>query len=418
LKDYIANELAGHLAEAKGAAGTVIRCAFGLLARRRVAKRRTLLLRMQEAVAELPSGTQLVGVHSELRALDEPIANRALGAAMSARWAQLKAKKDRREVDLFARFVEAQNGTWPAAVLAPVTAEIRALVAGFAVDDAKAAIVAAVAKRDEAEIKTALAAGEALGLAAVDIAAAKEMLTELAFLKRVEQAAASKELGTLEAVLAEASSLGLNAAAEVVNAQAAKAALLSQKEAAEEATKSKAAQEKAAQEKAAQEKAAQEAETVSTPPRKISLSQPRKPSVRLEEAAPPAASTATVAGSAGAAAPAPAASAADVAELERLRAENAKLQAETAQLKEAASKSKGSASAAPVVAAAVPATQADAAELRQARELAGSLEAKLSSLEGLNARCVRRGCAWDGPAWERARAVPGCKTKRRRRRRS
>ena len=408
MKDYIANELAGHLAEAKGAAGTVIRCAFGLLARRRVVKRRALLLRMQEAVAELPSGAQLVGVYSELQALDEPVANRALGAAMSARWAQLKAKKDRREVDLFARFMEAQNGTWPAAVLAPVTAEMSALVAVFAVDDAKAAIAAAAAKRDEAQIKSAIAAGEELGLAAVDVAAAKDMLTELANLMRVEQDAASKEFGTLEAVMAEASSLELNAAAEVVNAQNSKAVLLSPKAAAEEATKSK----------AAQEKADAEVESVSTPPRNLSLSQPRKPSVRLEEAAPPAASTATVAGSAGAAAPAPAASAADVAELERLRAENAKLQAETAQLKEAASKSKGSASAAPVVAAAVPATQADAAELRQARELAGSLEAKLLSLEGLNARCVRRGCAWDGPAWNRARAVPGCKTKRRRRRRS
>jgi hypothetical protein len=74
-------------------------------------------------------------------------------------------------------------------------------------------------------------------------------------------------------------------------------------------------------------------------------------------------------------APAPAASAADVAELERLRAENAKLQAETAQLKEAASKSKGSASAAPVVAAAVPATQA---ELRQQGAGAATAGSELS----------------------------------------
>ena len=456
LKDFVANELAALLAEAKkGAATTVIRCAFGMLARRRVAKRSRLLSRIEEAAAQLPSSAQLVGVHAELRALDASIADRALAKAMAARWAQLKAKKDRREIDLLARFVEAQRDTWPAAALATVSAEIGALVAGFAVDDAKAALAAAVAQRDEAQIKSALAAGEALGFAAADVAAAKQALAELAFLKRVEQAAASKELGVLEAVLKEASSLGLDAAAEVVHAQSVKAALLQQQtadQAAEEAriqseaAQEKAAQVKAAQEKAAQEKAAQEKaeaaaaaavvvapaveETAATPPRKISLTRPATPLA--------ASTTAAAAGDRGVTAPTPTTSSADSAELERLRAENAKL-------KEAASKGSASVAAAPVAAVGVaPASAVDAAELRKAQELAASLEAKLVSLEGLNARypprrgislvsgvptctrailhgrvygtgaCVGRGHVWDS----RTRRVLGCKTKRQRRRRS
>ena len=441
LKDFVANELAALLAEAKkGAATTVIRCAFGMLARRRVAKRSRLLSQIEEAAAQLPSSAQLVGVHAELRALDASIADRALAKAMAARWAQLKAKKDRREIDLLARFVEAQRDTWPAAALATVSAEIGALVAGFAVDDAKAALAAAVAQRDEAQIKSALAAGEALGFAAADVAAAKQALAELAFLKRVEQAAASKELGVLEAVLKEASSLGLDAAAEVVHAQSVKAALLQQQTAdqaaAEARVQSEAAQVKAAQEKAAAAAAAAVVvapaveETAATPPRKISLTRPATPLA--------ASTTAAAAGDRGATAPTPTTSSADSAELERLRAENAKL-------KEAASKGSASVAAAPVAAAGVaPASAVDAAELRKAQELAASLEAKLVSLEGLNARypprrgislvsgvptctrailhgrvcgtgaCVGRGHVWDS----RTRRVLGCKTKRQRRRRS
>jgi hypothetical protein len=203
----------------------------------------------------------------------------------------------------------------------------------------------------------------------------------------------------------------------------------------------KAAQEKAAQEKAAQENAAAAAaaavvvapaveETAATPPRKISLTRPATPLA--------ASTTAAAAGDRGVTAPTPTTSSADSAELERLRAENAKL-------KEAASKGSASVAAAPVAAAGVaPASAVDAAELRKAQELAASLEAKLVSLEGLNARyppqrgislvsgvptctrailhgrvcgtgaCVGRGHVWDS----RTRRVLGWKTKRQRRRRS
>ncbi len=253
LKDYIANELAAFLAEAKaGAATAIIRCAFGMLARKRVAKRRKLLLRIEAAAAELPSSARLVNMHSELSLLDKSIADRALAAAISARCAQLKAKPDRCEIDLLARFVEEQKDTWLAVALSPVRVQITALVAGFLVDDAEAALAVAVAKRDEAQINTALTAGEALGVASAHVAAAKQLLTELAFLKLVEQAAASNELGALEAMLKEASSLGLDAAREIAHAQSVKAALLLQHAAAEHAAAEQAEEEARIRAKAVQ----------------------------------------------------------------------------------------------------------------------------------------------------------------------